>query len=318
MKQIWLRQPAAYWEEAFPVGNGRLGAMVYGGTEEETIQLNEESVWSGRKTDRCNPDCRSHLDEIRRLVFAGKIEEAQQLALYAMSGTPQSQWAYQTLGTIHISHHISAAGRTVTPQEEQAKHPQEEQGHYRRSLILDDAAAVTEWRRCHTEYRQTVFASYPDDVIVICLSAKGQKKLNFSCYMNREKSFDHACAVDERTISFDGDTGGMRYCGVLSIGVCDGTVRTIGENLVVSEALEAVLVFSAATSFRTEDPFAFASDRVRRACEMSRDELYTRHTEDYGSLYRRVELEFQAMQRKRSWQWMNGLRSLRSTEKMPG
>ncbi|MDD3278527.1 MAG: glycoside hydrolase family 95 protein [Lachnospiraceae bacterium] len=277
MKQIWYKQPAIYWEEALPVGNGRLGAMVYGDPREESIQLNEETVWSGEKIDRCNPASREHLEEIRSLVFAGKVREAEQLALYAMAGTPQSQRAYQTLGTLHISHHDLK---------------EEEPDAYQRKLLLEDAVAVTQWRRKETFYQQKVFASFPDDVLVIHLSAVGEEKLSFSCYLDREKNFDHSFAADEKTITFDGDTGGMQYCGVLSVGACDGCVETIGESLIITQATEATLIFSAATSFRQKDPFTFALQTVRKACEKENDELLENHRADYRRLYDRVTLEF--------------------------
>ncbi len=102
MSRLWYTAPAKEWEEALPLGNGRLGAMVYGGAEHEHIQVNEESIWYGGPVERNNPDMREHLPEIRRLLFDGEIAKAERLMWHAMSGCPNGQHPYQTLGDIQI------------------------------------------------------------------------------------------------------------------------------------------------------------------------------------------------------------------------
>ena len=163
MERLWYKKSAKYWDEALPVGNGRLGAMVYGGVCEETIQVNEESVWSGAKRNRINPDSMQYLPKIRKLLEEGKIPQAQRTAVDALSGTPQYQRAYQTLGEIKILHHRING----TPKS------------YKRELKLADAEAYTEFTVDGTVYCQSVFASFPDDCIVIVLRAQGEKKLDF-------------------------------------------------------------------------------------------------------------------------------------------
>ena len=96
--RLWYEQSANIWEEALPLGNGRLGAMVYGGIWTEHLQLNEESVWYGAPVDRNNPDALENLPKIRELLRSGHIKEAERLMRYALSGTPQSQHPYQSLG----------------------------------------------------------------------------------------------------------------------------------------------------------------------------------------------------------------------------
>ena len=96
--KLWYQKPAECWNEALPVGNGRYGGMVFGNPKNEIIQINEDSIWSGKKLDRINPDAPKKLKEIRRLIREGKIEEAQELTLYALSGVPNSQRSYQTAG----------------------------------------------------------------------------------------------------------------------------------------------------------------------------------------------------------------------------
>ena len=103
--KLWYRKPAERWPEALPVGNGRLGGMVFGRTKAEMIQLNEDSVWSGKPLNRINPDAAKHLGEIRRMIREGRMEQAERLSMYALSGTPNSQRAYQTAGELYLNFH---------------------------------------------------------------------------------------------------------------------------------------------------------------------------------------------------------------------
>ena len=102
MSSLWYKEPAKVWEEALPLGNGRIGAMIFGGVEQERIQVNEESIWYGGPVDRNNPDAKAHLEEIRQHIFEGRLKEAQRLMNLTMSGCPDSMHPYQTLGDINI------------------------------------------------------------------------------------------------------------------------------------------------------------------------------------------------------------------------
>ena len=124
MNQLWYRKPAGQWEEALPLGNGRLGAMVFGGTDKERIQVNEESMWYGGRVDRNNPDLKAYLPQIRQLLSDGKIQEAERLLLLAGSGCPQSEHPYQTLGEIEMDYRCPG-----------------EEKEYCRNLDLDTAVA---------------------------------------------------------------------------------------------------------------------------------------------------------------------------------
>ena len=101
--RLWYQSPAEDWNSALPLGNGKLGAMVFGGPVAERIQLNEDSVWSGGFRDRVNPDCKNNLPEIRRLLREGDIAQAENLATLAMAGTPEFERMYQTLGDIYLT-----------------------------------------------------------------------------------------------------------------------------------------------------------------------------------------------------------------------
>ncbi|MCM1146096.1 MAG: glycoside hydrolase family 95 protein, partial [Lachnoclostridium sp.] len=102
MSKLWDDKPAVEWEEAFPIGNGKIGAMIFGAPASEHLQLNEESIWYGGPVDRLNPDMKENLPKIRELIFDGKIAEAEKLMWLTMSGCPNSQHPYQTLGDMTI------------------------------------------------------------------------------------------------------------------------------------------------------------------------------------------------------------------------
>lgn len=100
--KLWYKEPANNWDEALPTGNGRLGGMVFGNIYSERIQLNEDSVWYGGPMDRNNPDASKNLDKIRSLLMEGKIKEAEELSALALSGTPECQRHYETLGDLYL------------------------------------------------------------------------------------------------------------------------------------------------------------------------------------------------------------------------
>lgn len=104
MGMLWFDSPAEQWSQALPIGNGRLGAMIFGGNRREIIQLNQDSIWYGGKIDRVNPDAKANLEKVRSLILEGKIPQAEELLAYAFSGTPQSQRCYQPLGNIELTY----------------------------------------------------------------------------------------------------------------------------------------------------------------------------------------------------------------------
>lgn len=284
--RLWYQRPAKYWEEALPVGNGRLGAMIYGKVDKEIIQLNEESLWSGEHIDRCNPDCHKNLDKIRSYIENGKIDEAEQLAVLSMSGIPQSQRAYQTFGELYIEHFYQNVEQNV------------ENGipatcvSYERELDLDCGIVRTSWEINKTVYTQEVFASCPSDVLVIHLEADGEQKLNFKCHMERGRFFDHAAKADEDSIYIDGNSGGISFVGVLKAAHCRGKISTIGEYLVITDAKEVTLLFSAFTSFRVNHPFEAAKTSVDEQAMIPYIYLQEAHRKDYQALFGRVKLQF--------------------------
>jgi alpha-L-fucosidase 2 len=283
MDKLWYKQPAREWCEALPLGNGRIGAMVYGGVEEEHLQLNEESIWSGCPIDRNNPDCKDNLAKIRKLIFAGEIEKAEQLATYAMSGTPQSQRCYQTLGDIYL----------------QFDYPESKSGEtnysdYIRNLDLRDASTNISYYVNGSRYERKTFISYPDQGLIMHLTVDGEATLHFSCRMDRWRHLDRAWKEDAQTIAYNGNTGegGIAFTGMLRAVSDSGTIRTIGEHLIVEGAKEVTLYFTVSTSFWSKEPEQTCKMQLENISCKSAATLYQKHVNDYQKLYDRVKLSF--------------------------
>ncbi len=152
---LWYDKPAARWLEALPVGNGRLGAMVFGGITCERLQLNEDSLWDGHAQDPANPDALAYLPEVRGRLFAGQNRAAEEIAAKHLLGHPVGIKSYQTLGDLFLNF----------------RHESENVADYRRELDLDTAVARTAYQAGETTFTREVFASYPDQVIVACVAA---------------------------------------------------------------------------------------------------------------------------------------------------
>lgn len=276
MSRLWYRQPASSWDEALALGNGRMGAMVFGETVKERIQVNEESVWSGGPMDRNNPDTLKYLPEIRELLLAGQISKAERLMRLAMSGYPESMRHYQTLGDILFT--FENLGEVT---------------EYERSLDLEQALYRQVFTADGVKYTREMFLSQPDQVMCIKLTADKPGKLTFSVRFAREKFYDRIGGKNGDGICLYGNTGkgGPEFAMQLSARAKGGSVRTIGGNLVIEEADEVLLYFAAATTFRTEDMDGQMEMQIQKAAEWSYEELLQRHRKDYQALYKRVEFD---------------------------
>jgi len=162
---LWYTRPASKWVEALPVGNGRIGAMVFGDPSQERLQLNEDTLWAGGPYDPSNPDALGALARVRELIFAGRYVEAEALANEKMMARPFYQMAYQTAGDLLLSFDTDV---TAAPVEE-----------YRRALSLDSAIATVSFRKGTRLYRREVFASAVDQAIVVTLNCSTRHSISF-------------------------------------------------------------------------------------------------------------------------------------------
>jgi alpha-L-fucosidase 2 len=274
MKLVY-RQPAKDWNEALPIGNGRLGAMMFGTVQTEHLQLNEDSVWYGEPVDRNNPDALANLPKIRELIFNGKISEAERLAKFALSGTPESQRPYQTMGDLFLQ--FSQNG------EAQA---------YERTLDLNTAITSVQYTTGGVTFRRECFASMPDQVIVLRLEADRPGCLSFTAALRRGRFLDGAGHLSGDAIYMDVSCGGgkaVRLRTILKAACEGGRVSTLGETLVVENADAITLIVSCATSFRHSNWAAVCQTQAEAAAQKPYAELRARHIEDYLALFDRVK-----------------------------
>ncbi len=308
---LWYEQPASVWTEALPVGNGRLGAMVFGGVEHERIQLNEDSVWSGGPQDADNREALKYLEEVRALLLQGKYTEAQALTYKTLlckgsgsghgNGAYEAFGSYQTLGDLYFDF-----GRN-----------REEAAAYQRNLDLDTAIASVSYRIGDTTFTREVFSSAPDQVLVMRLTADTPGALSFSVGLDRDpkrssrrwkndsgiEPFEEseekeepvtAVAEGEDTLVLAGRTWlgkGMRYQARLLAQNEGGEVSTKGDTIRVRNADAVTLLLVAATAYWGDDPAAICEKQLTEASKKSYAELRDAHVADYQSLFRRVHLD---------------------------
>ncbi|MCM1057657.1 MAG: glycoside hydrolase family 95 protein [Firmicutes bacterium] len=237
MSRLWYEQPAAEWEEALPIGSGRLGAMVYGGTDAEQLQLNEESIWYGGRVDRINPDFKRNLPLIREYLDQGQIAKAERLMDKAMTGCPDSMHPYQTLGEIAFKFY-GIDRENVTA--------------YTRTLDLDRAVARTQFRVGETLYCREIFASHPADCIIMRFTADGPGTVDFTARMRRGKFFDGVRRYGDDAVELYGNLGrgGYEFSMMLQAeAVGQGKVTALGESLDAAGAKEVILYFTADTTY---------------------------------------------------------------------
>lgn len=278
MSRLWYRQPAAQWEEALPLGNGRLGAMIMGETAGEHIQVNEDSMWYGAPSDRNNPDTLKYLPEIRRLILAGEIRKVERLMKFAMSGCPDSMHPYQSLGDIHFQ--FENIGEVTA---------------YERSLDIDRAVYENTFTAGGVRYGREMFISQPAQVMVIKLTADAPGKLTFSAVLRRDKFFDGIKKAGEDGICLYGNLGkgGLDFAMQLTARAKGGRVCVIGEHLIAEEADEVLLYFAAGTTYRMQDVQKEIKEQIEAAAEEGYEELLKKHILDYQALYGRVEFQLE-------------------------
>ncbi|MBQ9123754.1 MAG: glycoside hydrolase family 95 protein [Lachnospiraceae bacterium] len=276
MSRLWYRQKAARWEEALPLGNGRLGAMVFGDVFGELIQVNEDSMWYGGKVNRNNPDMLKYLPEIRSLILDGQIRKAERLMKFAMSGCPDSMHPYQTLGNIHFTFENM---KEVTD--------------YVRSLDLEEGIYTHTFMADGVNYKREMFISEPSQVMCMKFTADKPGKIQFYTVLRREKFFDGVKKVGNNGICLYGNLGkgGFDFAMQLSAYAKGGKVQTIGEHLIVEEADEVCLYFAAGTTYRMEDVESTIDGQIMIASDKGYEALRAEHVADYQALYQRVNFE---------------------------
>ncbi len=278
MGMLWFDKPAETWSQALPIGNGRLGAMVFGGGKSEILQLNQDSIWYGGPMDRVNPDAREHLEEVRELILAGRIPEAENLLRYTFSGTPRGERPYQPLGNLELTFH--GIGKELP--------------EYRRELDLEKGIVTEEYALPGHKIRKEYLASFPHGVIAIHMEAK-EGSISLDALLRRAKFYDHAGKLDERTIAMDAvlGEGGVSFLAAVRAQAVGGEVKVLGEHLLVREAKELTLFIGCETSYYEKDWKEAVRNSLDKACGDGYACVKERHVEDYQALFGRVTLEIE-------------------------
>lgn len=291
--KLWYTSPANEWVEALPVGNGRLGAMVFGGVTHERIQLNEESVWAGRRENNNNPGALENLGEIRRLLLEGRNAEALVLAEEHLVGRPPAIRSYQTLGDLFFEFHGNSGAL----------------GGYRRDLDLQTGVASVEYMADGGRITREVFASAPHDVLVMHVRSEGEP-LNFTVRLTRERDATveavapNALAMRGQIVDtvhpWRGAFGEhLRFHSLLYARNKGGRITAELDQLTVVGAESVTLLLTAATDYnldslnfdRSIDPEAICNAIIERVKAIPYAELKEAHVADHQSLFDRVSLK---------------------------
>lgn len=270
--ELYYNSPAADWNDALPVGNGRMGGMVFGKPTDELIQLNEDSLWSGGFRNRNNPKAYDNLEKIRTLIREEKTTEAEELCADAFYGTNENQRHYQPLGDLHIWQSVG------------------EYEGYVRSLSLDTAVCVTSFTSCGVKYTRTIIASYPDEVIIVHFSADKKGSISFvSAIDGRDDNYDKNEAYDDKTVLFT-VSDGIPYACAITVRAKGGQCGTDANRLFCKEADEADIIIAAQSAWRTGDYEKKAVNQAKTAARKPYEKLLDRHISDYRSLFDRCSL----------------------------
>jgi alpha-L-fucosidase 2 len=293
--RIWFDSPASQFTQSLPLGNGRLGAMIFGGIGEERIVLNESSLWSGCAQDADRSDAAQYLPEIRRLLLEGRNAEAEKL-VYAhftcrglgsnrARGKDVPYGSYQVLGNLRI---VFTAGTS-------------EVKNYHRELNLSQAAARVDFEQGGTKYRREAFVSAPDEAIVIRLSADKREALSFEIRLERPERAatggdgSNGLLMSGR-LNNGTDGNGMKYTARVRVLNQGGELTSVENTVRLRNADEALLIVTAATDYhgfagrRTADPLAASAADMAKAIRKPYKSLLADHVADFQRYFNRVDL----------------------------
>ena len=277
--KLWYDRPAETWNEALPVGNGRLGAMVFGGVSQDRIQFNEETLWTGAPNDYAHEGAVNYLEEIRQLLVEGKQDKAHELAMKEFMSIPLNQKEYQPFGDLflYFPEHV-------------------EYSDYHRELDISHAICRTSYVVNEVQYSREILASYPDQILVIRVSADKKGTLNFALKLgaeHKESSLETLDGLQVLSVAVEG--GALKGRAGVRVET-DGRLVNEGDNISIKGASSATLYLSAATNFVSYqdvsgDPLA----RMEKYLEESRGKSFKKikeaHVSDFHKLFNRFSLD---------------------------
>ena len=290
-------KPASDWNEAFPIGNGKMGAMIFGGVSTELLQLNEDSVWYGGPKDRINPSARENLPLIRKAIDEGRIGDAQDLCALALSGMPDTQSHYETLCNLYILF----------------DNKDEEFTDYNRELDIEKSEVRISYKKDGTTFKRNMIASFPDKVIAVKISADRECQISFRTQLARGnitwdfRSFRNQvyrnpgynnCVDSIVNTSSDmtmltgkcGGKGSLEFACEIKVITKGGSIESIGNTLVVDKADEALILIAATSEFYEKDLKEYLDKTLDIASQRDADKIWEDHFKDYTALYDRTSL----------------------------
>ena len=284
--RLWYPRPATQWVEALPLGNGRLGAMVWGGAKHERIQLNEDTLYAGGPYDPAPPGALSALPQVRRLLFAGRYAQAEALANARMMGQPGKQMPYQPLGDLVLDFFEIA-----------------ETSGYRRELDLDTAIATSSFEARGLQHRREVLVSPVDQCVAVRLSGDKPGRISLRIGMASDQPSATVEADGERGLLLRGRNeaahgidGRLRFAARLQVLARGGAMARRGERIEVRDADEVLVLLTAATSFRryddvSGDPEAITQEQLAAVAGRDWTTLRHAHVDAHRALFRRVSID---------------------------
>jgi len=302
---LWYKQAASRWEEALPIGNGRLGGMVFGGVEHERIQLNEDTLWSGFPRDTNNYEALRYLKRARDLIAGKRFVEAEQLIEAKMLGTNTE--SYQPMGDLFVEQHF--------------EHGHEQVDGYIRKLDIDAGIAEAQFQIGNTQYSREMFVSAVDQVLCVRYESAGDERLALTASMTASVQFaietagsdaivlhgrcpshvaDNYLGDHPLAVQYEADRG-ITFQGKLKVIIDGGQVLiNTDKQINIHGARSATFLLSAATSFvkfdvqpyKSEAAISEQNDHIlEKALSFTYEQLRERHVQDHRSLFRRVQLE---------------------------
>lgn len=280
--ELWYAQPAKVWMESLPIGNGRLGAMTYGGIEEEKLALNESTMWSGQYNENQNkPFGREKMNQLRKLFFEGKLSEGNRIAGDNLHGNQTSFGTHLPIGDLKM----------------QFIYPEGKVTDYRRSLSLDEAVSSVSFNSGGVNYKREYFATNPDNVLVLRLTADKQKSITMNMGLDLMRQAD--LSVENNQLVFTGKVdfplhgpGGVCFEGRIAVLADNGEVKMEQSGVSIKEADVVTLIVDVRTDYKSPDYKTLCADGVEKAAAKSYDELKQAHIKDYNTLYNRVSIHF--------------------------
>lgn len=283
--KLWYTKPASQWVEALPVGNGRLGAMIFGDPVNETIQLNENTVWAGQPNRNDNPDAREALPLVRKLIFEGKYKEAQDLVNQKFISKKSHGMPYQTVGNLKL---IFPGHENYTD--------------YYRELDISNALVSSRYIINDVTYNTVTFSSFPDQVIIVRISASKPGSVSFSATLERPSDVavtsvgDDELLMSGKTNDFETVPGNVQFRALIKIIATGGSVTSADTVLKVSKADAAAIYISMATNFVnyndiSADPDQRVNEYLRKALRKEYSQALNDHIADYSKYFNRVNLD---------------------------